>query len=252
MYKEGRSQREKNVSNMRQLLANFWDETMELFKKKQLPDDFQVQRKWIYAGHNYRLLVEPLDIANYYRKEKHYDSGHYRMNGRPSRYRILQQWYEVKMGDPIERQKLPLVTQDSQIWAWFEEAQEALDVLDVRIRKLQVDMEDQFTELHMDNEETYDNYDTKSIPDKVLREPKIVAAMITLENFEKHVVDKHKNMELSKDLISKGSSWVKWWHEYRQVKETFNIPGDTSSKFLQDIDATYWDGQPKRDPELDF
>jgi hypothetical protein len=71
-------------ANLRRVrLAEFWDEIIEMWERHELPSDFQSQNKWINAGNTYRRLVEPLDIAHYYRMSK--GKGNYLSDGRPTR-----------------------------------------------------------------------------------------------------------------------------------------------------------------------
>jgi len=101
-------------------LAGWWDEIIQnKFDKDELPDDFQCRKEWITRGTYYRLLVEPLDIANYYRLGKNEDSGPYLTHGRPRRYKTLQKWLE---NNEEQLQSLPTkLTQDSCLWAYVEE-----------------------------------------------------------------------------------------------------------------------------------
>lgn len=75
-------------------LAGIWDEIIELLKRYELPDGFEVCQKWIKLGTDFRLHVEPLDIANYYRHLKNDDTGPYMVKGRPRRYKYTQRWSE--------------------------------------------------------------------------------------------------------------------------------------------------------------
>lgn len=79
-----------NVSRL--VLAGIWDEIIEMLKKYELPDEFEGTDNWIDLGTKFRDLVEPLDIANYYRHAKgrrYMDKG-----GRPRRYKYAQRWLE--------------------------------------------------------------------------------------------------------------------------------------------------------------
>jgi enhanced disease susceptibility 1 protein len=101
-------------------LAGWWDEIIQnKFDKDELPDDFQCRKEWITRGTYYRLLVEPLDIANYYRLGKNEDSGPYLTHGRPRRYKTLEKWLK---NNEEQLQSLPTkLTQDSCLWAHVEE-----------------------------------------------------------------------------------------------------------------------------------
>ena len=84
-------------ANVRRLeLAGIWDEIKEMLKEFELPDDFEKKPEIIDLGTEYRRLVEPLDIANFYRHSKDKETGAYVMGEgpRPKRYRFIQRWLE--------------------------------------------------------------------------------------------------------------------------------------------------------------
>ncbi|XP_058755728.1 protein EDS1L-like [Vicia villosa] len=103
-------------ANVKRLeLAGVWDEIIEMLKRYKLPDEFEGKREWIELGTRFRRLVEPLDIANYYRHLKHEDTGPYMNKARPKRYRYTQRWLEHANRSPKED-----VT-ESTFWAEMEE-----------------------------------------------------------------------------------------------------------------------------------
>lgn len=83
-----------NANVKRLELAGLWDEILEMLRQYDLPDSFESRAKWVRLGNSYRQIVEPLDIANYYRHSKNEDTGPYLANGRPRRYRCVQRWLE--------------------------------------------------------------------------------------------------------------------------------------------------------------
>ncbi|KAK3225664.1 hypothetical protein Dsin_005526 [Dipteronia sinensis] len=104
-----------NANVKRLALAGMWDEIMEMLKKYDLPDGFEGCPKWVSLGTRYRRIVEPLDIANYYRHLKNEDTGSYMKKGRPRRYRYTLKWLEYA-------QPLPTGTySESSFWAEVEE-----------------------------------------------------------------------------------------------------------------------------------
>ncbi|VVA16982.1 PREDICTED: lipase PAD4 [Prunus dulcis] len=104
---------EANVSRI--VLTGIWDEIIEMLKKYELPDEFEAIKEWIQLGTRFRRLVEPIDIANYYRHSKDEDTGPYMKKGRPKRYKYPQRWLE-------HEQKLPAGScGESWFWAEVEE-----------------------------------------------------------------------------------------------------------------------------------
>lgn len=95
-FKKQDEKRDFNANVMRLVLAGIWDEIIEMLKRYDLPDEFEGEDSWIVLGTEFRRLVEPLDIANYYRHAKNEDTGAYMNKGRPRRYRYPQSWHEKK------------------------------------------------------------------------------------------------------------------------------------------------------------
>ncbi|ERM96883.1 hypothetical protein AMTR_s00074p00016180 [Amborella trichopoda] len=90
-----------NVTRLQ--LAGLWDEVIALLRDHQLPDIFETNPEWVGKATTYRRLVEPLDIANYYRHARNKDCGPYMDKGRPRRYKYPQKWLErsePKIGSP--------------------------------------------------------------------------------------------------------------------------------------------------------
>ncbi|XAR50123.1 Carboxylesterase, partial [Bertholletia excelsa] len=103
-------------ANVKRLeLAGMWDEIIEMLKRYELPDEFEGRKDWIELGTRYRRLVEPLDIANYYRHLKHEDTGPYLIKARPKRYRFTQRWLEHAERVPSDSRS------ESCFWAEVED-----------------------------------------------------------------------------------------------------------------------------------
>jgi hypothetical protein len=83
-----------------QATRDFWDRVKQLCKDGLLDDSF-FDGRWAERGKQYRLLVEPVDIANFYFRGLQNDRGHYidgialelsdENHQRPGRYTLLQQ-----------------------------------------------------------------------------------------------------------------------------------------------------------------
>ncbi|XP_024310995.1 protein EDS1L isoform X2 [Brachypodium distachyon] len=133
-------------SNVRRLeLAGLWDEIIEMLRRRELPDVFEGREEWVNLGTMYRRLVEPLDIANYYRHSKNEDTGSYLSKGRPRRYKYTQKWHE-------QSKRIPFGSSlESCFWAMSEELQaemingKSFEDLKDRVCKLESDTLGWFT-----------------------------------------------------------------------------------------------------------
>ena len=106
-FKRQTSQDDFKANVNRLELAGIWDEIIEMLKRYELPDEFEGLEDWIKLGTRFRRVVEPLDIANYYRHSREKDNGPYMGEKgvpsipRPKRYRYTQRWLEHGEGQPI-------------------------------------------------------------------------------------------------------------------------------------------------------
>ncbi|KAF5807159.1 putative carboxylesterase [Helianthus annuus] len=81
-----------NVNRLEQ--AKIWDVIVEMVRRKDLPDEFEVWDELVELGTRFRRVYEPLDIANYYRHFKGDDTGAKYMVVRPKRYKFTQRWHQ--------------------------------------------------------------------------------------------------------------------------------------------------------------
>ncbi|RDX89534.1 Protein EDS1B, partial [Mucuna pruriens] len=116
-FREHKKGEDFKANVMRLELAGVWDGIIEKLISYELPDEFEGREEWIDLGTRFRQLVEPLDIANYYRHARHYedDSSSYMVKGRPKRYRYPQRWLEHDQRRPQEPNSA------SCFWAEVEE-----------------------------------------------------------------------------------------------------------------------------------
>ncbi|PKI31127.1 hypothetical protein CRG98_048482 [Punica granatum] len=173
----------------RVVLATFWNGMVGMWERNELPIDFHRRSKWVNASQSYKLLVEPLDIADYYRMEKHREKGHYIENGRERRYRVFDRWWRERRGGEksgSNRKNFASLPQDSCFWARVEEAKESVE---------------------MAKKET---------------EPmKLSAVLGRISDFEKYVGGLIDSKEVSRDVLFANSSYSKWLQEWTALKPRF-------------------------------
>lgn len=190
------SKRDNQVNMFRIKLASFWDNVINMIDNNELPHDFNKRSKWVNASHFYQLLVEPLDIAEYYRSGDHLRKGHYLKNGRERRHEVFDKWWrETNVVEELsKRSKFASLTQDSCFWARVEEARELLE----KVR----------TERNSSN---------------------MSQLWEGINAFERYAGELIETKEVSSDVLAKNSSYSLWIEEVRelrsQVQHFHQFPG---------------------------
>ncbi|EEF52075.1 protein EDS1B [Ricinus communis] len=156
---EDREEFDANVERLK--LAGIWDEIIEMLKRYELPDEFEGRKAWIDVGTKYRRIVEPLDIANYYRHLKNEDTGPYMERGRPKRYKCTQRWRE-------HAERMSNESLESCFWAEVEELCMKAGSLGIRENVLR--LKSQVEEWIRDGVQDQDVFLKGSTFDKLLKE----------------------------------------------------------------------------------
>lgn len=189
-------------------LGKFWNNVIDMLEKNQLPHDFHKRAKWVYASQSYKLLVEPLDIAEYYRSGDYRKKGHYLKHGRARRYEIFDNWWRERdiYGENDKcsknRSKFASVTQDSCFWAKVEEALSWVECV------------------------------------KCERDPRLHADLwANIEKFEQYSRGMVERKEVSIDVLAKNSSYTRLLEDLRVLKLQLpyispQIPGVLDRKVL--------------------
>ncbi|XP_031492542.1 protein EDS1L-like [Nymphaea colorata] len=116
-----------NANVHRLELVGLWEEVRELLKVFELPDSFEVNPEWVALGTRIRVLMEPIDIANFYRHYKGDQTGQYQTQSRarPNYYKYPENWLQHmrrcrEKEDPLRKEEWFNWTMDSCFWARLE------------------------------------------------------------------------------------------------------------------------------------
>ncbi|KAF3444697.1 hypothetical protein FNV43_RR14390 [Rhamnella rubrinervis] len=193
MYKNNQLECDIEVEVYRKKLTNYWIDLVRKVEKKPQREGAVLRTRWLYGGTYYRWMVEPLDIADYYRDKK----TNYESQGRSWHYKRLEDWLKqdqqlkeeerVKKGEEPKTNSIDsrrenaasILTHDSQFWAKLEE---------VKLLKL----------------------DEPQVEEK-------------LKDFENHVWGLLKDYAVSPEIFLRESSFMKWWGDYKKTKGSSNI-----------------------------
>ncbi|XP_016510827.1 senescence-associated carboxylesterase 101-like isoform X1 [Nicotiana tabacum] len=111
--------REEIVKRHR-ILTKYWKRMVAEVEKLPQKEEAAFRTRWLYGGTNYRRMVEPLEIAEYYMK----GNRDYVNFGRSEHYKLLEKWMNKDKigGIANDRRKAVSLTEDSCFWAYVEEA----------------------------------------------------------------------------------------------------------------------------------
>jgi hypothetical protein len=190
-YKNASDRSDIVAEKYKNVLKCYWIDKVEEVEKKPQWKNAAFTTRWLYAGTNYRRMIELLDIAEYYRHGKTDDktkgrSKHYKQE-RSKHYKLLEQWLEedekhASLPNNLKKQNLTVgLTEDSCFWANVEEALISCEVLTTR--KLN----------DMDKHKQ------------------------SLNDFEAYVWGMLKNNAVSHAIFLKRSSFMQWWEEYLKI-----------------------------------
>jgi hypothetical protein len=199
-YKNASDRSDLVVEKHKKFLTCYWIDTVDEVAKKPQRNGAAFTTRWLFAGTNYRRMIEPLDIAEYYRDRK----TDYETKGRSKHYKQLEQWLEEdekNASRPNNSKKQNLaggLTEDSCFWANVEEALISCEVLTKRESK---------------------DMDTHK--------------QILIE-FEDYVWGMIENKAVSHEILLKGSSYMKWWEEYSKIIQE-GIMGTSYTSSLTDF-----------------
>ncbi|ERM99598.1 senescence-associated carboxylesterase 101 [Amborella trichopoda] len=121
-YKDWTSRPDRDATKYKTELANYWKEEVE----KAQATNVKLRIAILFGGTNFRRMVEPLEIADYYRNGR---NRNYVSEGRPHYYAVIEGWLEK--GADSERNSKGSLTHDSCFWAHVEEAR--LRVAEVKL-----------------------------------------------------------------------------------------------------------------------
>ncbi|KAG2300464.1 hypothetical protein Bca52824_036936 [Brassica carinata] len=168
-----------DIEKRKKEVNDYWRSLVEEVEKKPQSEKSVLKTRSLFSGNNYRRMVEPLDIAEYYHK----GGREYRTSGRSRHYFMLEKWFKEEKIEPVRCEKRDLsdlLTFDSCFWS---EVEDALIVI-------------------------------KSLKTK---EGEREVLLRKLVRFEEYVWEMISKREVSPEIFLEKSSFMKWWKEYKEI-----------------------------------
>lgn len=185
-YKNQSSTRDMDVTRLKKALTNYWKTIVGDVERMPQKQPARIRGAWLFAGMNYRRMVEPLDIAKYYKENP---KGDYLRN-RSKHYILLEKWQldesERPPGSPNETKKrnvANLLTEDSCFWARVEKALLACELL------------------RGDDTSTGERESSTEY----------------LSDFEEYVMDQIDKYAVSPEIFFADCSFMRWWRQFQEI-----------------------------------
>ncbi|GAV74818.1 Sulfatase domain-containing protein/Lipase_3 domain-containing protein/PigN domain-containing protein [Cephalotus follicularis] len=185
---------DQDVTRYKKFLTSYWEKLVNEAEEKPHKERVSLSRtRWLLGGTNYRRMVEPLDIADYYKENGLRD---YKTKGRSQHYKTLENMLAesnkiVNSSVELKKQNADaILTEDSCFWAHVEEA-----LVSCRLLK---------------------NVNSIDV-ERALRE--------NLIQFEEYILKMIKTYAVSPEIFLPKSSFMRWWREYDQITgHSYNSP----------------------------
>jgi len=180
-YKNMNTPVDHEVVQFHNKLTIYWEKMVEEVQMKPQKEGAAFRTRWLYGGTTYRRMVEPLAIAEYYRK----GSKDYVHNNRSKHFKQLEEWLmgtnpTSDTNNTHRKNVEAILTTDSCFWAHVEEALLLCGEL-------------------------------KAVKEKN-------GTLKKLFEFEEYVYELLKDYEVSPDIFLVQSSYIHWWNEYKAIK----------------------------------
>lgn len=186
---------------------DYWKELVEVVEKMPQSEKSVLKTRSLFSGNNYRRMVEPLDIAEYYLSGRR----DYRTTGRSRHYVILEKWFKAEVKEQVRwvsRDQSNLSTFDSCYWAEVEEAMIATNTLKKQVVGKNVLLQ------------KFAWFKEAMLGTNALKKQEVGRDVLLqkLAWFEEDVREMIRKGEVPREILLERSSFMMWWGEYTEIK----------------------------------
>ncbi|XP_048433850.1 senescence-associated carboxylesterase 101 [Pyrus x bretschneideri] len=204
-YRNKRYASDINAEEYKKKLSNYWLDTVTEAANKPQTEGAAMRVRFLFAGTNYRRMIEPLHIAEYYK-----EGGKNYIEERPRHFVLLEQWYneeEKKKKEKREREE----RENPQLRSASKSNSKAKSVASSL-------NDDSCFWVHVE--------EALILCDELASNPDAKQKLI---EFERYVLDTLENFAVTPDIFLAQSSFMRWWNKYKE------IVGSSYSSELTDV-----------------
>ncbi|KAM1273447.1 hypothetical protein ACFX2H_023338 [Malus domestica] len=189
------------ATDYKKKLSNYWEDTVAEVESNPQKEGAAMRTRFLFGGTNYRRMIEPLHIAEYYK-----EGGKDYIKERPRHFILLEQWFnEDEEKKKAEREKKerenPQLRSDTKSNSKAKNVASSLN-------------DDSCFCVHV--EEALILYNEQaSNPD----------AKQKLIDFEHYVLNNLEKFAVTLDIFLAQSSYMQWWNKYeKRVGNDYSSP----------------------------
>ncbi|KAM1565720.1 hypothetical protein ACFX1Z_044485 [Malus domestica] len=192
-YRNTRYPSDINADEFKKRLSIYWHDTVTEAESKPQKEGGAMRIRFLYGGTNYRRMIEPLHIAEYYR-----EGGKNYKEKRPRHFVLLEQWFneeEKKKKEKREREERENPQQRSASKSNSKANGVASSLND-----------DSCFWVHVE--------EALTLCDELASNPHAKQKLI---EFERYVLDTLENFAVTPDIFLPQSSFMLWWNKYKEI-----------------------------------
>ncbi|CAN6574899.1 unnamed protein product [Malus baccata var. baccata] len=204
-YRNKRYASDINAEEYKKKLSNYWHDTVTEAANKPQTEGAAMRVRFLFAGTNYRRMIEPLHIAEYYK-----EGGKNYVEVRPPHFVLLEQWFkedEKKKKEKREREE----RENPQLRSASKSNSKAKSVASSL-------NDDSCFWVHVE--------EALILCDELASNPDAKQQLI---EFEHYMLDTLENFAVTPDIFLPQSSFMRWWNKYKE------IVGSSYSSELTDV-----------------
>ncbi|XP_050134693.1 senescence-associated carboxylesterase 101-like [Malus sylvestris] len=200
-YRNKRCLGDINAEEYKKKLSNYWEDTVAEVESNPQKEGAAMRTRFLFGGTNYRRMIEPLHIAEYYK-----EGGKDYIKERPRHFVLLEQWFneDTEKKKPEREQK---EKENPQLRCEGKSNSKAKNVASSL-------NDDSCFWVHV--EEAHNLcYEQASNPN----------AKQMLIEFEQYVLNNLEKFAVTPDIFLAQSSYMQWWNEYeKRVGNDYSSP----------------------------
>ncbi|KAM1918921.1 hypothetical protein FF1_023486 [Malus domestica] len=200
-YRNKRCLGDINAEEYKKKLSNYWEDTVAEVESNPQKEGAAMRTRFLFGGTNYRRMIEPLHIAEYYK-----EGGKDYIRERPRHFVLLEQWFNED-AEKKKPEREPKEKENPQLRGESKSNSKAKNVASSL-------NDDSCFWVHVEEAHILCNEQASNPNAKQM-----------LMEFEQYVLNNLEKFAVTPDIFLAQSSYMQWWNEYeKRVGNDYSSP----------------------------